>query len=218
VGPGAKRDEPSESSRERILTAALEIFSERGFDGARTRDIAERAGANLGLIKYYFDTKETLWKASVDRAFEQLRESFGDILDPDPASNERQRLEGMIRRFIEFSARRPEFMRLMNDEGKRDGPRTRWLVKRHVRPMFERLRGLAEQAQASGVLPPLPPSSFQYLAVGAMGLVFSQAPEFKLLTGVDPMSDAYVQAHADAVVRLLLGSPAERTRKKPTRR
>jgi hypothetical protein len=50
-----------------------------------------------------------------------------------------------------------------------------------------------------------------------MGLVFSQAPEFKLLTGVDPMSDAYVQAHADAVVRLLLGAPAERTRKKPTR-
>ena len=39
-----------DGTRERILAAALEVFAERGFDGARTRDIAERAGANLGLI------------------------------------------------------------------------------------------------------------------------------------------------------------------------
>ena len=214
---GETREKPSESSRERILAAALEIFSERGFEGARTRDIAERAGANLGLIKYYFDTKEALWKAAVDRAFDQLRESFGDLLGSEPRVDERARLEGMIRRFVEFSARRPEFMRLMNDEGKRDGPRTRWLVKRHVRPMFERLRELAEEAQQSGVLPPLPASSFQYLDVGAMGLVFSQAPEFRLLTGVDPMSDAYVEAHADAVVRLLLG-PSDPQRERRARR
>jgi AcrR family transcriptional regulator len=47
-GPGAG------GARERILAAALEVFAEQGFDGARTRDIAERAGANLGLLTYYF--------------------------------------------------------------------------------------------------------------------------------------------------------------------
>jgi AcrR family transcriptional regulator len=58
-----------DGTRERILAAALQVFAERGFDGARTREIAERAGANLGLIKYYFDSKEQLWKAAVARAF-----------------------------------------------------------------------------------------------------------------------------------------------------
>ena len=51
-------DRVEDGARERILAAALEVFAERGFDGARTREIADRAGANLGLIKYYFDGKE----------------------------------------------------------------------------------------------------------------------------------------------------------------
>ena len=110
----------SESTRERILAAALEIFSEQGFEGARTRDIAERADANLGLIKYYFDTKESLWKAAVDRAFAELVEGVGSLADPD-GSDDREFVEQLIRRFVRFSARNPAFMRLMNDEGKRDG-------------------------------------------------------------------------------------------------
>jgi AcrR family transcriptional regulator len=50
--PRARRRtrEPEANTRERILGAALEIFAEQGFDGAKTRDIAERAGANLGLL------------------------------------------------------------------------------------------------------------------------------------------------------------------------
>ena len=51
-----------EGTRERILAAALEIFSQAGFDGATTRELAARAGVNLGLIKYYFGTKEQLWR------------------------------------------------------------------------------------------------------------------------------------------------------------
>src|SRR5256885_10728361 len=80
--------ETDASSRERILTAALQVFSDRGFDGARTRDIADRASANLGLIKYYFGDKEALWKAAVTRAFEELQTDFADGAQPDDAAND----------------------------------------------------------------------------------------------------------------------------------
>src|SRR5438477_400270 len=72
-GRPERRQTAGDGSRERILNAALAVFAEHGFDGARTRDIAERADANLGLIKYYFDGKEKLWKAAVTRAFEELQ-------------------------------------------------------------------------------------------------------------------------------------------------
>ena len=79
-----------EGARERILAAALDVFAERGFDGARTREIAERADANLGLIKYYFDGKEQLWKAAVTRAFAELQADFTAALpsrdEPDALS------------------------------------------------------------------------------------------------------------------------------------
>src|SRR5262245_48837495 len=63
---------PGHAAREGILAAALEIFAERGFDGSTTRDIAARAGMNLGLIQYHFGGKERLWRAAVERVFGSL--------------------------------------------------------------------------------------------------------------------------------------------------
>ena len=213
-----------EGTRERILGAALAVFAERGFDGARTREIAERAGANLGLIKYYFDDKERLWKAAVARAFEELQQEFAEpdvapVEEPDGRRRTRNGgrrrraavgegdvragLERAVRRFVRFVARRPEFMRLMNDEAKRDGPRMRWLADRFVGPMTAALDAQVARAQAAGLVAPISPVSLRYIVLGAAGLVFSQAPECRYLTGVDPTDPAFAERHADAVVALL---------------
>ena len=115
------------STQERILAAALDVFAERGFDGARVRDIADRAGANLGLLTYYFGDKEQLWKAAVARAFAELGAELGGVL-LDEGGDDLAALERIVRHFVRFVARRPAFMQLMNDEGKRDGERMRWLA------------------------------------------------------------------------------------------
>jgi len=192
----------AESTREKILVAALDIFADRGFDGAKTREIAERADANLGLIKYYFGTKEELWKAAVDLAFDDLRR---ETRRPEVEDLEgRAALAEMLRLFIVFAGQHPQFMRLMNDEGKRDGPRMRWLVDRHVKPIYQRVEGVVKRGQKAGALPRFHPLHFHYLAVGA-GLVFSQAPECERLTGIDPLDAKRVEAHVEAVTTLLLG-------------
>src|SRR5215813_2768061 len=103
-----------DGTRERILAAALEVFAERGFDGARTRDIADRANANLGLIKYYFNDKGRLWKAAVTRAFTELQADFAEGMPSSTDGDTLAWLEQTVRRFVHFVARRPAFMRLMN--------------------------------------------------------------------------------------------------------
>jgi len=194
-------------TRERILQAALEAFSEQGFEGATTREIASRAGVNLGLIKYYFDNKQKLWRAAVDRAFEELGQALAEEFDANaPDDDPRRRTERLIRRYVRFVAVHPEFVRLMHEEGKRRGPRMRWLVDRHVRPMFERLTHVFADAQARGLLPStIDPIHWHYILAGSVGLIFHQAEECKRLTGHDPAEEAMVEAHADAVVHLLLG-------------
>ncbi|MEN8183296.1 MAG: TetR family transcriptional regulator, partial [Myxococcota bacterium] len=79
-------------TRERILQAALEAFSTQGFDGATTREIAARAGANVGLLQYYFGDKSRLWRAAVDRAFEALRAGLEDVLREEAEFGDRERL------------------------------------------------------------------------------------------------------------------------------
>lgn len=197
------RGEAEDGARIRILDAALAVFAQRGFDGARTREIADRAGANLGLITYYFRDKDRLWRAAVTRAFTRLQGELAEVLTPRPDDDERIELERLVRRFVGFVARNPQFMQLMNDEGKRDSPRMRWLADTFVRPMFEALRTRVEHAQANGLLPPIPAANLHYLVLGAAGLAFSQAAECQRVTGVDPTSDAFAEAHVDALLRLL---------------
>ena len=50
------------STEDKILLAASKVFTEKGFSGTRTRDIAEEAGINLALLNYYFRTKEKLFE------------------------------------------------------------------------------------------------------------------------------------------------------------
>ena len=55
-----------EDTRQRLLEVALDIFGQHGFDGASTREIVQRAGANLTAIPYYFGSKEGLYVAAAE--------------------------------------------------------------------------------------------------------------------------------------------------------
>jgi len=65
-----KREEKSRRSKRRILDAALELFSRRGYRGTQVRDIAERAGVSTGSVYHQFADKETLIRTLLDEYFE----------------------------------------------------------------------------------------------------------------------------------------------------
>jgi AcrR family transcriptional regulator len=204
--PAASARIPDSDSRERILAAALEAFSENGFDGATTRDIATRAGVNQGLIKYYFDGKLKLWREAVDRAFEALRGTLDASLLADGSADEIDQMRQLTRRYVRFVASHPEFIRLMHDEGKRSGSRMRWIVDRHVRPMYTAITAVLDRARERGLLPAHVPSvHFHYILIGAVGLMFHQAEECRRLSGIDLTDETVIETHADAVVHLLFG-------------
>lgn len=65
------------STEDKILRAASKVFTEKGFSGTRTRDIADEAGINLALLNYYFRSKEKLFEKIM---FEKMQQMFGTIL------------------------------------------------------------------------------------------------------------------------------------------
>src|SRR5262249_45660589 len=62
--PTAATETPS---RDRILDAAEELFASRGFGATSTRLIARQAGVNIALLYYYFESKEGLYRALMER-------------------------------------------------------------------------------------------------------------------------------------------------------
>jgi AcrR family transcriptional regulator len=193
-------------TREQILEAALSAFAEKGFDGATTREIATLAGVNHGLIPYYFGTKPKLWRAAVDRAFAQLEAGLEAVLGDADAGNPRERMRLLIRRFVRFVAANPEFVKLMNDEGKRRGPRMRWLVDRHAKPLYETMTSQLQGGGGAGILPDdIPPIHLHYILAGSVTFIFHQAEECKRLAGIDPFDATTIANHERALEHLFFG-------------
>jgi AcrR family transcriptional regulator len=180
---------------ERILSAALSAFAERGFDGATTREIAAAAGVPQGLVTYHFESKQRLWEAAVDSVFAELAREFGGVVaalrDVDPVA----RWRAAMKAFVRFAARRPEMHCLMTREGAHDGPRMRYLVDRHVLPLFEVSVSLIRDAA-----PGIDAAHLHYVLIGAVAHLFAVAPEFERVTGRDPRTPEMIEAHAAAVV------------------
>ena len=61
------------ATRNRILKAATEEFAKRGLAGARVDTIAARAKANKGMIYHYFESKDSLFLAVMEKAYYDIR-------------------------------------------------------------------------------------------------------------------------------------------------
>ena len=79
------------TTEEKILLSASKVFTEKGFAGTRTRDIAEEAGINLALLNYYFRSKEKLFEQVMKVKMVLL---FGQIVPI--LTNEKTNLEEKI--------------------------------------------------------------------------------------------------------------------------
>jgi AcrR family transcriptional regulator len=193
----------ADPTRVRILAAAADLFSDRSFDGASTREIAAKAGVTQPLLNYHFRSKDELWQAVVDSLFHLLNRTMNDRVE-GLRGDELTRAKQRVREFVTFSAQNPQLHRIIMQESKADGPRMDYIVK-HVRPIYERTTKLFKRLARDGAVPPIPPAHLYYLLTGAGPTMFVLGPECRRLTGLDPTSDRVIDAHADAVCLLLFG-------------
>lgn len=77
------RRRDSARSRELLLTAASELFAERGFDRSTIREIGERAGVDPALIARYFGGKSQLYLATLQ--LDPFSANPADLLEPERA-------------------------------------------------------------------------------------------------------------------------------------
>jgi AcrR family transcriptional regulator len=199
--------------RERLLDAALVEFGAKGFEGASTRSIAQRVDAHQPQINYHFASKEALWFAAVDHLFELLSEEQADLpllADVEDSAELASVFAEAVRRFVRFAAAHPELNQIMVHEATEDSERLRWMVERHIRPLYDVIRAVWQQLCDAGIAAPIDPTIVHYVIVGAASLPFVNAPEARLLTGSEPTDPGFVEAHAHGLVATLLpGLPAE---------
>jgi AcrR family transcriptional regulator len=87
-------------TRGRILTAACEIFAQKGFHDAKVEEICKRAQTNIAAINYYFGSKDQLYAKVWRHAFEKSLEAYPPEGGVSPDAPPEQRLRGTIRSLV----------------------------------------------------------------------------------------------------------------------
>jgi AcrR family transcriptional regulator len=187
-------------SRQRIIDAAVEVFSERGYRGGTTREIAARAGLTQSLLTYHFASKDELWQAAIDQLFGTLR-TFGiEQLRFAESGSADQLARQVIADFVRIAARHANLFRLLTDEGESNEARIGWVVDTHIKPLYD---VFAEFCSAVDVKPENIPNAF-FIVAGAASMLFTGAHLAERLTGRSPLGDREIDQHADFLARVLI--------------
>jgi AcrR family transcriptional regulator len=186
-GSATPRPRNSRATKELLLAAASEEFSEHGLAGARIDRIAERAGANKRLLYMYFGDKDQLFDTVLARHIEALMASIpledGDL----PA----------------FAAARFDFM-LANPQVSR---LSAWRILERSAPAeneqqtFEERVASVEAAQKAGRIRSDIPAIDLFAIVMRMTDSWLSAPAaLRAVTGEDPMSSGRLREHRAALL------------------
>ena len=149
AGSGAIRD--AEAARANILLVATEEFSKKGLDGARVDEIAERTNTVKRMIYYYFGSKDGLYRAVLERAYEDIR-SLETSLDLDsypPA----EALRVLVGATFDYHNEHSDFVRLVMNENIHHGDHIGQLaiIKARKNTVSSMLRKLIDRGVAARI-------------------------------------------------------------------
>lgn len=141
-GPMAKPRSVSRNpnrTRQRLLNAAIRLFSVRGYHGVAVDQIVAAAHVNKRMVYHYFGSKEDIYIAALHEVYQRL-ESI-EFLAIEAVRDPRQQLSRLLESYFDFLADNPEFVQMLQWENLEHGRHIAKLNHLFTKnPFFERFR------------------------------------------------------------------------------
>jgi len=206
--PTRKQQQRSVVTQQKLLDAAIDAFSENGFKGTSTRDIADRAGVHHPLITYHFKNKDQLWQAAADRIFREFNISLVKAMAEVPQIDAKARAVAFVHTYVKYAHGQPALHKIILQESSHPSTRLDWLIENHLRPLFEEVVKSLAELQRLGVAPPGDPALlFNMIRVSAGGLL-ALAVEIKGTSNLDLDSEQALNDLSDMIIRCFLPGEA----------
>jgi AcrR family transcriptional regulator len=145
--------------RLQILKVAMRLFSQRGFRGTTTKEIAQAAGVSEAMVFRHFATKEELYSAILDH-----KACLHDELDPLQRvaeairrKDDRAVFEGMALEALNHHEADPEFQRLLLYSALEEHELAHMFWQKFVMRVYHSLRAYIRQRQRDGAFRELEP-------------------------------------------------------------
>ncbi|MBI1262018.1 MAG: TetR family transcriptional regulator [Rhizobiales bacterium] len=183
----------AEETRQRLLAAAIEMFTTVGFEGVMVATLEEVAEVQRGLLTYHFGSKEALWQQAVDYTFNSSEAATRKFFVEELAKRDGDQLAALIAAYIRSSARYPELLNFIMREATVDSDRRDYMAEKHVSRFADAVSNVNDR----------PKSVFDFYAIiGAMSFVFVSPAGARRIWETEPFSDAFVEQHIDSIITL----------------
>jgi AcrR family transcriptional regulator len=191
----------AEATKARILDAAEEEFASAGLSGARTEAIASRTGVTKAMLYYYFQSKEQLYQAVLERLF-----SDHILAVKDPAWDEgdpAEMLERYIRQFLSRASRNPNIPAIVAYEAMQN--KGKYYKEVGIISTYQTIARILERGMQSGKFRQVDAYHAAVTIVGACVFYFCSRENIKhLWDDCDILSQDMVNAHMDEAARLIM--------------
>lgn len=204
----AKGPRPRDSvkTKAHILGCALAEFATHGYDGARIERIVKAADINISLAYQYFGSKENLFIAVMEQAYDLMRASHRDfdVRDLAPA----QAMESLIRWTFRIFVEHPEIISLLNSENVHRGKHI--AKSKHIKilynPLLDTIRMVLDRGAAAGVFRADVDAEALFISMNGMGYFYlSNKHTLGVILGRDLMTRKALAHHEDHIVAVVLG-------------
>jgi AcrR family transcriptional regulator len=177
-----KRNESS--TEEKILTAARQVFIEKGLSGARMQDIADRAEINKAMLHYYFKNKEMLFEVIFKETAGKLFPHFEKLMDSD--LNFFDKIRSIVSSYIEVIIQNPYIpLFVMNEMNKNPEIGMKTFFEAQKPGFVRKLREAIDQSTKDGLIQPINPIHFIMNMFSMCAFPFIAKPMISLLTGIE---------------------------------
>jgi len=150
----------AEDRRHQILHVAVTLFSQRGFGGTTTKEIAQAAGVSEAMVFRHYATKQELYSASLDH-----NACSGDQMNPEEMvaealkqKNDRAVFEQLALGALEHHERDPEFQRLLLHSALEKHELAEMFFEKFLRRVYELLGGYIAERQRDGAMIKIDPA------------------------------------------------------------
>lgn len=146
-----RRKRDASATRGELIAAATDEFSDKGLAGARVEEIAARTATSKHMIYYHFGSKDGLYRAVLERAYEEFRVAEGSVdYDSLPAL---EALSALVGATFDVHASRPQIVRIIMAENINCGQQIRSIDSFEQRELaLDTLRRILDRGAAEGTL------------------------------------------------------------------
>lgn len=189
------------ATQQQILDAAEQEFAHHGLKGARMSAIAQAAQVTSATLHYYFENKENLYKAVLQRPVDQVQETLAqqnfDALAPEEA------LKQIIRIAIANEAANPQRQMLWFQESSQN--QGAFFKECNVLILHEYLLNVLERGMKEGSFRPLKPFLTLTHILSVCLFYFTVHENWKHLTpDLDRLSPEMVEEHTEEAIAFIL--------------